>query len=485
MGEDDPVGPPSGGKVPPVVTYVAIIVLLVLGALIALWEYLMSVYALMVLAWLIVAGGLAATALFRRLSAVDGLRLSLIVFGVAIAWRYLMLFQEEILTNDIVSFIARGQAFLAGEAPYTETFHVNKPPGYLYLAAGMGATVGPSLVATRSIMALVDTLVAVTVFWIGEDRFGRSFGLMAGLLYAINPISAVTIGISGHYDPWVVMFAMGGVWLMLRDRRVGAAFLLGVGFALKLYPIVLLPWVLLAERSWPKRVGLAAVFAIPMAVAWVPILLQNPEAISYYVDYQGGWEPKGGIAYGLALIMGIETTSGTAGTLARAVEVAFYAILVAMFLDWVRRRQRSPDDHLLDWFRVVTLGFLALYSTVLIGGVIEYELDLGMGTTGTAAILAIAFIVPAGAGILWTWTRWLPGDHGFEKDDHVIMLAALSINLLLLSSAQYNPWYLLWLLPLVLLVRSWRIRDAWNALLVWKAEGKGLSLWPDTDLGPP
>ena len=37
----------------------------------------------------------------------------------------------------------------------------------------------------------------------------------------------------------------------------------------------------------------------------------------------------------------------------------------------------------------------------------------------------------------------------------------------------------LWLLPLVLLVRSWRIRDAWNALLVWRAEGKGLGLWPE------
>ena len=34
-------------------------------------------------------------------------------------------------------------------------------------------------------------------------------------------------------------------------------------------------------------------------------------------------------------------------------------------------------------------------------------------------------------------------------------------------------------LPLVLLVRSWRIRDAWNALLVWRAEGKGLGLWPE------
>jgi hypothetical protein len=308
---------------------------------------------------------------------------------------------------------------------------------------------------------------------------------MAGLLYAINPISAVTVGISGHYDPWPVIFALGGVWLLLRNRLAGASFLLGVGFALKLFPVVLIPWVLLAERSWPKRIGLAIVFAIPMAVAWVPILLNNPEAISFYLDYQGAWEPKGGIAFGLVVILGIEPTSESASAVARAVETVFYALMVVMFFDWVRRRERAPDAHLLCWFRIVSVGFIAAYGAVLVGGLVEYEIDIGIGITATAAVVNLAYIVLAAVMLWWTWTRWLPGDHGLEADDRTIILAALSVNLLLLSSAQFNPWYLLWILPLVLLVRSWRIRDAWNALLVWRAEGAGLSLWPGTDLRPP
>jgi hypothetical protein len=485
MGDEDWEGPPSGGRVPPAVTYAALGALLLLTILVALWEYLTSLYALMVVAWLVVAGGLVATPLFRRLSAVDGLRLTMAVFLLALGWRLLMLFQDEVLTNDIVSFVGRGQAYLAGQVPYTEDFQVLKPPAYLYLAAGMGASVGPSLLMTRAIMSIVDALVAVMIFWIGEERFGRSFGLMAALLYAVNPISAVSVAISGHFDPWVVAFALGGVWLGLRGRPGGASLLLGVGFALKLYPIVLLPWILLMERSWPRRVAFAVIFFLPMVISWVPVLLQNPEAFSFYAEWQGNWIPKKGIAAGIATIIGLEATSDVAGNIARVVELVFYCLLVVMFFDWVRRRNWAPDAHLLGWFRVVASGFLLLYGLTMVGGVVEYELDLGFGTNALAALAGLAYLAFAITTAWWLFTRRLPADHGFTDDDRFIMLAALSVNLLLLSSAQYNPWYLLWLLPLVLLVRSWRIRDAWNALLVWNAEGRGVRIWPGTDVNPP
>jgi hypothetical protein len=457
----------------------AIVALAALALAVVLWEYLMSLYFLMVVTWLLVAAGLASTPLFRRLSRLDGVRMTMLVLGVAMAWRFLMLVTDQVLTNDIVSFVGRGQAYLHGAMPYTEGFSVNKPPAYLYLAAGMGASVGPTMVGTRAIMGLVDAVVALMVFWMGEERFSRPFGLMAGLLYAINPISAVAIGISGHYDPWVITFAMGGVWMLLRGRLAGASLLLGVGFALKLYPVVLLPWVLLAERTWPRRLGLAALFALPMALSWVPVLLQNPDALWFYLDYQGSWEPNGGIAFGLATAMGIDTASDAAGVLTRVVEWAFYALMAAMFLDWLRRRTDAPDAHLMDWFRVVTLGFAVLYGALLAGGAIEYQVDAGVGVEATAALVVVAYAALAATGLWWLWTRHLPGDQGFGPDDRLVMLSALTVNLLLLGSAQYNPWYLLWLLPLVLLVRHRGIRDAWTALLAWRAEGRGFTIWPE------
>lgn len=484
MDGEGPGDATTGAAYPPWVTYAAIVALLAVGALVAVWEYYAVLYFLMLVAWLVAAGGLGATPLLRRLSRADGLRLSLAVFGVALAWRFLMLLQEDVLTNDLLSFVGRGQSYLHGAVPYTEDFQVRKPPAYLLLAAGMGMSAGPTLVATRAIMSLVDALVALTVFWIGEERVSRPFGLAAGLLYAINPISAVSVGISGHYDPWVVMFALVGVWMMLRGNRTTSALLLGVGTALKLYPVVLLPWLLLSERRWSRRVLLAAVFTVPMVAVWVPMLLQNGDALSFYLSYQSSWEPKGGIAFGIVTLAGMDPVSDSAGIVTRVVEAVFYGLLVAMFADWLRRRDTSPDGHILDWFRVVTVGFAVLYGASIVGGAVEYGVDAGMGVEATATVVGLAYASLAAIGLWWVWTRWLPGDHGLGPDDRLIVLSALSVNLLLLSSAQSNPWYLLWLLPLVLLVRSWRIRDAWNALLVWRAEGSGAQLWPGSEMGP-
>jgi len=180
----------------------------------------------------------------------------------------------------------------------------------------------------------------------------------------------------------------------------------------------------------------------------------------------------------------MDPVSDSAGIVTRVVEAVFYGLLVAMFADWLRRRDTSPDGHILDWFRVVTVGFAVLYGASIVGGAVEYGVDAGMGVEATATVVGLAYASLAAIGLWWTWTRWLPGDHGLGPDDRLIVLSALSVNLLLLSSAQSNPWYLLWLLPLVLLVRSWRIRDAWNALLVWRAEGSGAQLWPGSEMGP-
>jgi hypothetical protein len=479
-------GAGGGRNVPPRVTYAVLALLLALLALMALWEYLTTLYLLAIVAWLVLAGGLLATDIPKRLLAMEPIKLLMVLFLGALAVRSLMLLQGDVITRDIEMFAGRGQLYLDGAVPYTSDFGVNKPPAYLYLAGGMAAAVGPWTVGFRALMGVADALVAVMLYMMARERFSPEAGVMAGVLYAINPISAVSVGISGHYDPVVVLFAMGGIWLAMRGRRGWASLSLGVGFALKLYPAVLIPWVLLEERTWRRRAMLATIFVVPMVLSWLPVLSANPDALSHYVTWQGDWIPKKGIAWGLAMALGWTPESTGAGNLATVVEYAFLALLAVMFLDWVRRRQRAPDDHLADWFKVVTAGFYLLYGCIFVGSVMDYRIDLGLDPVLLGAIVAVAYF-PAGAVALWwLWRRWLvPAPSFGSPDERTVMLMALSVTFLLLSSAQYNPWYLLWLLPLVLMVQSWRVRDIWNALLVWNVEGLGISLWPGLGFNPP
>jgi hypothetical protein len=334
-------------------------------------------------------------------------------------------------------------------------------------------------------MGIADSLVAVMVFMIARERFSPRAGVMAGVLYAVNPISAVSVGISGHFDPVVVLFAMGGLWLALGGRRGWASLVLGVGFALKLYPAVILPWVLLEERRWSRRVAYAVAFSLPMVLSWLPILGQNPEALTRYVDWQEDWIPKKGIAWGMAMAVGWTREATEARLLANVVEFAFLGLLVAMFLDWVHRRHAAASAHLVDWFRAVTVGYYVLYGWIIVGSVMDYRFDLGVDPRLLGVAVAVIYFPAGAAGLWWLWRRWMVPPPMLGREERLVVLSALSVTLLLLGSAQYNPWYLLWLLPLVLLLRSWRVRDVWNALLVWNIEGLGVTIWPGIGFHPP
>ncbi|MCK4970445.1 MAG: hypothetical protein KAS77_07955, partial [Thermoplasmata archaeon] len=74
MEDERTLGDASGGPVPPLVTYIALAALLTLTATMALWEYSAGIYYVTVVAWLVVAAGLATTPLFGRMSKLDGLR---------------------------------------------------------------------------------------------------------------------------------------------------------------------------------------------------------------------------------------------------------------------------------------------------------------------------------------------------------------------------------------------------------------------------
>jgi len=474
--------PPQLLTPPPWATGAALGALIALLAATALWKHLAPTYVAMLFCWLVIAGGLAGSRIVERMSRRDVLWQLEAVLIVAVIVRWAMLLQGEVETRDVVVAIHRGQSYLAGGTPYTPGLEVNKPPAYLFLSSGLVATVGPSVLAFRAMMGLVDALVAVVLLCMARERASPRTALAIALLYAINPLSAVSVGIEGHYDPVVVLFALGGLWLLMRGSPVWGSLALGVGFALKLYPAVLLPWALVEERRWGRRAMMVVAFAAPMALSWVPILAQNPDALHFYVTWQAAWAPKKGIAYGISMIAGWSDTSAAARAVSIAVELVFLSLLATMFLDWLRRRSRAPASHLRDWFLVLTACYYALYALMFVGTVMDPRFHAGVERRALAAVVAAAYLPLGAMGMWWLWRGPLRGPLGVPAGDRQVMLAALSVAFLLFSSAQYNPWYLLWLLPLVLLIGAPRVRETWLWLSPWNAEGAGVRLWPGRTL---
>ncbi len=469
---------PHDVAVPPWATYAALAALVAITVLLSLWEWLTSLYVALGACWTVLAIGLVRTGLPDRIVRLDARRQLLVVALAALAMRWLPLLQSTVLTNDLGMMVRRGEAYLGGETPYTEGFKVNKPPAYLYLASTLVAAVGPDQLRFRALAGAADALVAVAILVIGGRRASPRLGALAAMLYALNPVSVMSVGVSGHYDPYVVLCVLGGLWLALKDRPVAGSLLLGVGFALKLYPAIIVPWLLLERRDWRMRVAMAAAFALPMAVSWLPVLVQNGDALGFYLGWQESWFPNKSFAYSVANILGWDSMSEGTGRLVDMFQWLFLGLLGLMFLDWARRRHTAPAAHMRAWFRLVLASYYMLYGLMFVGSALDPRLEWDVDKHALAALVAAAYFPLAGAGLWWLLKRHLGDPDELAEEDPVLFLSAMSIALLLFANFQYNPWYLLWLLPLVLLTRSDRARAAWAAMLPWNAEGLEVTVLP-------
>jgi uncharacterized membrane protein len=188
------------------------------------------------------------------------------------------------------------------------------------------------------------------------------------VLVACSPLVAVHV--FTNFDALAVAFATVALLAFARRRPVLAGVLLGVGGAVKLYPLLLLvPLVLLglrrrdtgpAARTTVAALGTWAAVNVPVAWAWTPgwwefFRLNNsrtadPDSLWYVISYFTGWP---GFDGGLG--------SGDIPTLLNAVVAGLFVAAWAGIALLVRRAPAPP--------RLASLAFLIVAAFLLVNKV--------------------------------------------------------------------------------------------------------------------
>jgi uncharacterized membrane protein len=183
------------------------------------------------------------------------------------------------------------EAVLDGRVPYRD-FFMEYPPGALAVFLPPFAAGSEHYAAAfKALMVLcgVATLFLVALLL---ARLGVSVGRLwtAVLLLALAPIALGPISLN-TYDAWPALLTVGALALLLADRPTAAGAVLGLAFAAKVYPIVLVP----AALSFVWRTGgrvLAAralgAFASVAAIAVVPFLVVAPDGLAESFRAQAG-----------------------------------------------------------------------------------------------------------------------------------------------------------------------------------------------------
>jgi len=312
--------------------------------------------------------------------------------------------------RDVHLYQGFAHSVFDGAVPYRD-FFMEYPPGALavFLPPELFGSAHYNA-AFKILMALCGAatiaLVALLLVRLGANRarLYTGLGLLALSPLALGPISLNT------YDAWPALLTLAA----LLAFPLGSFALLGLAFAAKVYPLVLLPpaltyvWRTQGRRA-AARAG--AVFVGVAAAVVVPFLILAPHGLIESFRAQAGRslqvESLGGSLLGVADRAGLYTATvvhrthhtisyDLAGSLPHALAVASTVgqVLSVLLAWWLYARGRDGVDRVLLAFAAALAGFLAFtrfFSPQYLVWLVPFVVLLGpleWVLTGVALVLA-------------------------------------------------------------------------------------------------
>jgi len=393
--------------------------------------------------------------LYSRLEKINIMHLILVLIVTSVILRLVFLPQKPLLSTDLENaYVARSQNMLNGMVPYRD-FAVNKPPLFANMLYFMGLSFGAGQTQFRIFFVVIDAFISVVIYYIGLSIWDKKAGLIAGLAYIFCPIALVEIGYSGHYDSVPTLFVLLSILFLLKKKPVESGIFLGIASALKIYSIILLPFYLMWFVTWKERRNYAIAYSIPLILSVIPILILYPRGLLDYLSYQTvEWEPWGMITGSLvkmfgASIFGLKVTM--------LVLVVFGVIILAMFyLTWVKKKQ--PFE---TWFTLIVLSLIFAWIMLVLSKFSSY---LNMVLLSIIVIVSIVLI----ALVYFPINRFLMNKIPNGKQD-LLIVSLFATMFLIIGAPQFHPWYLIWMVPFVLLIQTKEVKWFFLTLFVYLA----------------
>src|SRR5438477_6089675 len=269
---------------------------------------------------------------------------------------------------------------LHGHVPYRD-FFMEYPPGALaiFVPADL-ATRAHYIAAFKALMALcgVVTLALVAVVLV---RLGATAARLwaSVLLVALSPVALGPISLN-TYDAWPALLTVAALAALLVRRDVLAGALLGLAFAAKVYPVVLLPPVLVWTwrlRGRRRALETAAAFVVVALAVVVPFLALAPHGLpesfrsqaapGLQIESVGAQLLVAADQLGWYTVHVVHHTRGAVtydldGRLPRAIGAVCSALqlLSVATVTWFYARGRDDAQRLAIAFAAAVMGFLAL-----------------------------------------------------------------------------------------------------------------------------
>jgi hypothetical protein len=378
------------------------------------------------------------------------------LFFLAFVIQSLFLLREPSLSQDIMRMVIRGNYILDGKTPYQD-FVVNKPPLYIWMVGGISWLFGSSINSYRLVFIVFNSCIPVLMYIIGttgkdndNSNFKRNWSIGA-FAYAVCPLTILEVGLAAHFDPVVVFFSLIAYLLFRSKKSFWSGFFLGICFSLKIYGIVILGILFLGTRRWKERIFLVIGFLLSSLISALPLLLIDPKLLAdYFLSQTTDWYTTRGMKLmfeGILSMLGM--SDGIASYLTLSVLI-LTSIMIILTLIRKKFGRRHGLIVLATGLPLVGMGILSYGGITIIG---SDRWDHVLNTFVFSVVLILFLIM-----MLAIFRKWEPlSNVKNRKLDLNSMIPSGSIPiaittllfLLIMTSAQFHPWYLLWILPFI------------------------------------
>ena len=296
---------------------------------------------------------------------ISGQRLLVVIWITAGAFRFLVLFSDPSLSDDLYRYLWDGKVLLSGINPYAfspqaqeltalRDAHwplINNPdlptiyPPLLILTFALAGLISHTPILWKLVMVLCDLAAAFFIMKTLEHR-GRSRKWV--ILYLWHPLVVVEFASNGHADALGVLLVSAGLYLWARTRWLQSGMVLTLAGLVKFLPWVVLPLFL-------KRLGWKwALLPAMIVLFYLPFWLGEANPLGSLGTFAAKWRANDFLFSFLPLANFSDSTSGF--SLAKWVAAA---VVVVVWLLVVLLRRPLPSVYL--W----TLGTLLLVSPVV------------------------------------------------------------------------------------------------------------------------
>jgi uncharacterized membrane protein len=249
--------------------------------------------------------------------------------------------------------------------PYQAARLYPYPPLWVWVEAGSEwlarhSGLSFAVLVKLPVLAAEVAIVALLARW-GTERGGAA--RWAPWIYALHPVAVLVAGFHGQFDSLALLMVLVAVRAAERGRHDAAALALAAGIAVKSFPVLAVPALLLRVPGAAARARFLSLALLPVAVLLVPYLAHDAAAVARELFGYGGVADFGWIGVWRGMRWMIDGTLGRGearhwGALVPAAKILFLAAYA-----WLLARRRASGD-LVVTVLAVFVAFQALYGAL-------------------------------------------------------------------------------------------------------------------------